>query len=155
MQESRQFPKSALAFGCIGAIPFIGLAVAVWLVDSPEEIGAITVITLIYGAVTLAFLGGIRWGTGLGPYAADRTRSAFILSLSSLLIGGASLLLPPIPGIILLTAGFILQFGWDMATVQRALLPLWYGKLQLFLTAMVNTGLLIILARLILMAPSA
>lgn len=132
---SSAIPSTALALGLAGLIPFIAGAVSPWVplpALSPEN-GLRLVIA--YGAIILSFLGGIRWGTAIGPY--DTRRQGLELSASVLgsLAGLAAVFLPQVPALTLLIAGFLMQGLWDVTSVEAGRLPQWFGKLRMLLTA--------------------
>ena len=62
-------PPAAKWFGALGALPFVALAAAVTIPDSPYREPASFALAA-YGAVILSFLGGVHWGltiAGFGP----------------------------------------------------------------------------------------
>ena len=67
MQTQRAaVPAMAAWLGGLGALPFVGLAVAVVGLEGPAR--AVVVQALLgYGAVILSFLGGIHWGLAIAP----------------------------------------------------------------------------------------
>lgn len=132
---STPIPRTALLLGLGGLIPFAAGAVALWLpvAGLPPALGLKLIIG--YGAIILSFLGGIRWGTAIGPY--DTRRQGVELSASVLgsLAGLAAILIPSVPALTLLIAGFLMQALWDVTSVEAGRLPVWFGKLRMLLTA--------------------
>jgi hypothetical protein len=132
---SARIPRSALALGLAGLIPFVAGAAALW--------GAIPLLSpetglklaIVYGAVILSFLGGIRWGTAIGPYDQRRQALEFSASVLGSLAGLAAAFLPAIPALALLIAGFLMQGLWDVMSVDAGRLPAWFGRLRMILTA--------------------
>lgn len=126
---------AALALGLAGLVPFVAGAGSLWI--------AVPVLTpplgfkmvAGYGALVLAFLGGIRWGTAIGPYGRLRQGLDFGLSVLGVVAGLAALFLTPIPALTLLIAGFLMQALWDATSVEAGRLPAWFGKLRMVLTA--------------------
>lgn len=151
--STRRIPDAALALGLAGALPFVGAAAVIWLGREPEHIRWALVAVLVYGAVILSFLGGIRWGTAMGPYSPRRTAAEFTLSIFPALAAWLALLIPPVPALALLIAAFLLQVLWDVTSVQTGRLPAWFGRLRIGLTAVVVLCLLLILGRLIMTSP--
>lgn len=132
---SASIPASALFLGLLGLIPFIAAAVSQWTtlpLVSPE-LGLR--LAVVYGAIILSFLGGIRWGTALGPYDLSRQGLEFSASVLGSLAGLAATFLPAIPGLSLLIAGFLMQGLWDVTSVEAGRLPTWFGRLRMILTA--------------------
>lgn len=130
-----RIPASALLLGLAGLIPFIAGAAAQW--QAIPLLGAETGLRLvvIYGAIILSFLGGIRWGTAIGPYDSGRQGLEFSASVLGSLAGLAAAFLPAIPGLALLIAGFLMQGLWDVMSVDAGRLPAWFGRLRMILTA--------------------
>ena len=97
-----KIPSAALALGLAGLIPFFAGAAAQWvsLPLLPQATGL--KLTIVYGAIILSFLGGIRWGTAIGPYDTGRQTLEFSASVLGSLAGLAAVFLPPIPALSLL-----------------------------------------------------
>lgn len=132
---SGNIPGAALVLGLAGLIPFVCGAAAQW-VSLPlltAETGLKLVI--LYGAIILSFLGGIRWGTAIRPYDQGRQTLEFPASVLGSLAGLAAAFLPPIPALALLIAGFLMQALWDVMSVDAGRLPSWFGRLRMILTA--------------------
>lgn len=130
-----RIPRAALVLGLAGLIPFAAGALALW-VALPLLTPALGLMLVVsYGAIILSFLGGIRWGTAIGPYDARRTAFEFSASVLGALAGLAAVFLPPIPALTLLVAGFLMQGLWDVTSVEAGRLPVWFGKLRMLLTS--------------------
>lgn len=129
-----RMPFSTAVFGGLGVIPF---AVGAMLANIPEtrETGHWLVIS--YGAVILSFLGGIQWGVGLK--AAPRAWLPYTVAIMISLSGWVSMVLPPLWGLVLLGAGFIAAFVYDVISVGIFKLPGWFLGLRSILTASVVT----------------
>lgn len=128
-------PAAALALGLAGLIPFVGGALGLWFrlpLIGPED--ALKLVT-VYGAIILSFLGGIRWGTAIGPYDSRRQTFEFSLSVAGSLAGLLACFLEAVPSLTLLIAGFLMQALWDVTSVEAGRLPSWFGKLRMVLTA--------------------
>ena len=83
----------------------------------------------------MSFLGGIRWGTAIGPYDTRRQGLEFAASVLGSLAGLAAIFIPAVPALTLLIAGFLMQALWDVTSVESGRLPAWFGKLRMLLTA--------------------
>ena len=131
---STSIPGTALVLGLAGLIPFVAGAGALW-VPLPV-LSPVLGLELVagYGAIILSFLGGIRWGTAIGPYDTQRQSLEFSASVLGSLAGLAALFLPPVPALTLLIAGFLMQALWDVTSVEARRLPAWFGKLRMLLT---------------------
>jgi hypothetical protein len=132
---SGKIPGAALVLGLAGLIPFVAGAAAQWtrIPLLPSDAGLKLVI--VYGAIILSFLGGIRWGTAIGPYDQGRQTLEFPASVLGSLAGLAAVFLPAIPALALLIAGFLMQGLWDVMSVDAGRLPNWFGRLRMILTA--------------------
>ena len=130
-----RIPAAALFLGLAGLIPFAAGALSAWSPSWPlaPETGA--KLTISYAALILTFLGGIRWGTAIGPYGARRQGLEFLGSVLGALAGLAALFLAPVAALTLLLAGFLMQALWDVLSVEEGRLPQWFGKLRMMLTA--------------------
>jgi hypothetical protein len=130
-----RIPGAALLLGLAGLIPFFAGAASLWASVPllPPETGLKLVI--VYGAIILSFLGGIRWGTAIGPYDTGRQTMEFSASVLGSLAGLAAVFLPAIPALALLIAGFLMQGLWDVMSVDSGRLPSWFGRLRMILTA--------------------
>lgn len=134
-QAQVRIPASALLLGLAGLIPFAAGALSLWL-PLPllvEETGLRLIIA--YGAIILSFLGGVRWGTAIGPFDQRRQGLEFTASVLGSLAGLAAVFLAAIPALALLIAGFLMQALWDVTSVEGGRLPQWFGKLRMLLTA--------------------
>lgn len=98
-------PKRTLIdwLGYAGLLPFIGLALLLWLVS--DELHPFVALALAaYGAVIVSFLGGIHWGIGL-RYAATQTPGhAFHLVWGTVppLLAWVAIMMPAFAGLPLL-----------------------------------------------------
>lgn len=130
-----KIPGAALLLGLAGLIPFVAAAAAQWTVIPllPPDTGL--KLAIVYGAIILSFLGGIRWGTAIGPYDTGRQTLEFLASVLGSLAGLAAVFLPAIPALALLIAGFLMQGLWDVMSVESGRLPSWFGRLRMVLTA--------------------
>lgn len=134
-QANTRIPVSAFALGLAGLIPFAAGAVSQWL-PLPlltADTGLKLIIT--YGAIILSFLGGIRWGTAIGPFDERRQALEFSASVLGSLVGLAAVFTAAVPALSLLIAGFLMQALWDLMSVEGGRLPQWFGKLRMLLTA--------------------
>lgn len=135
MTSSSTIPASALVLGLAGLVPFAAGALALWAPLPLLAAESGLRLLVVYGAIILSFLGGIRWGTAIGPYDAGRQAREFGLSVLGSLAGLAAVFLPPLAGLTLLVAGFLLQALWDVTSVESGRLPMWFGRLRMILTA--------------------
>ena len=132
---STSIPGAALALGLAGLIPFVAGAAALWVPLAYLAPAPGLQLVTVYGAIILSFLGGIRWGTAIGPYDTRRQGLEFAASVLGSLAGLVAIFIPPVPALTLLIAGFLMQALWDVLSVEAGRLPAWFGKLRMLLTA--------------------
>eukprot|EP01035_Chromulina_nebulosa_P039676 gene39676-53637_t len=97
-------PASAAWLGGLGAVPFIGLACALPLLDGASRLTAAQAL-LAYGAVILSFLGGIHWGLAIRDHRGanmERLWARLILSVVPSLAGWIALLVAGKAGLLML-----------------------------------------------------
>jgi hypothetical protein len=96
-----------------------------------------TILLLLgYGAVTLSFLGGARWGLALADTDAE-TATEFSLAVVPALVAWMSLALPGPFAFAVLAAAFAAHGAWDTLAVHHERAPAWYGRLRTTLTVIV------------------
>ena len=145
--DRHRIPTVALGLGLGGLLPFALAAVSQWM-DVPMVPPAKgLVLAIAYGAIILSFLGGIRWGTAIGPYDSRRQTLEFATSVVASLAGLTALFLPPLFALCLLIAGFLMQALWDVMSVEAGRLPQWFGRLRMMLTAVAVPSLIAVLVR--------
>ncbi len=138
MTETR-LPVLAVVLSAAGLIPLLGCALIAVRADPVH--GAVSALALIsYGAVVLAFLGGVHWGFVLEgeeePTVAERRR--LVLGVVPGLIGWAAELMGnnahPVIGIGLLIFGFIGTAVMEQRGQRNGLVPHGYMVLRWILT---------------------
>lgn len=130
MTNTARMPPAAALLGYGGLIPFAGAALAVVL-DIQTAL-ALTVF-IAYSATILAFLGGMQWGLAfhLGP---SGFRERLVVGVLPSLLAWVCLLLGGSGALVLLAAGFIAIYAYDLVR-NLAALPAWVARLRLHLTA--------------------
>ena len=128
--------RTAWTLGLLGLVPFVVMAGLLFyagrdFIAFPSLILALSG----YSATILAFLGGIRWGSGV--VLGNHEPRTLILSVLPALLAWV-LLFVPSPWMF---AGFALAFAalgaWDLVGARGRSLPTWFGKLRLVLTVVV------------------
>jgi hypothetical protein len=147
LADPRRIPTGALVLGLAGLIPFVIAALAQWPIGLPPLPFDSLAAGVVYGAVILSFLGGIRWGTAIGPYGRATQIRDMTMSVVPSIAGWIAVLLPSVPALCLLLIGFLLQALWDVIDVEDGRLPGWFGRLRMMLTAGVVAALLAMLLR--------
>lgn len=125
-----------------GLLPFVGLALAIWLDQSHISLWRDALIN--YSAVILSFVGALHWGFAMsqsGMTPNQRTKS-FVWSVVPSLLGWVALSMTPKYATLLLVAGFLAHFWQDKRLVQLVNLPAWYLPLRLRLTLVACISLL-------------
>lgn len=103
-----------LGFG--GLIPFVGLAVTLWL-GRPADAPLASLALLGYGATIASFLGALHWGLAMRERPSPPAAS-LLWGVVPGLLGWAALLLGQAPGLLLMGA-----LLWTCLAVDRGLYP--------------------------------
>lgn len=132
-------PPAPLALTVGGLMPFFGAALASVALQGDVALqAAAALVLLVYGAVILSFLGGVRWGVEMDSAVFEAPRwGVMTASVLGALIGWACVLYYILgtgaPWLFLVMAGAIaLHWLWDM--VSRKSLPAWYDGLRTIAT---------------------
>jgi hypothetical protein len=96
-------------------------------------------------AITLAFLGGIRWGMAMRVETTPRGALKIAASVVPALVATAALLLPNAAGLGLLAAGLAGVGAWDVWSAEAGGAPSWYGRLRLRATLIAAAALVVVL----------
>jgi len=154
MSEQRSIEKEhatpdrvlATRLGLLGLIPFVVLSL--WLAGIPaDHVWRETTIRLLtgYAAVVLSFLGGARWALAVAGDYADARRDIAI-SILPALIGWVVMFIPPHLAFVLLAVAFAAQGAWDSLSGQAGVLPAWFARLRVQLTAAAVIAMIIAFA---------
>ena len=138
---TRPLPKFAILLGLAGLLPFAACSLGA-LNPDPELAERCLLALAAYGAVILAFLGGVHWGfalDGSGAQTVRVQRLRFGLGVLPSLVGWAGLLLAflgfPLLGMVLLIAGVIALTAVEARAARRDLMPRPYMLLRWVLSA--------------------
>jgi Protein of unknown function (DUF3429) len=132
--------KTILWLGYGGLVPFVGLALLIWLV--PARLQPFMALGLVaYGALIASFLGGVHWGTGfLMGEAAPRMQ--FVWGVVPSLGGWLALLLPARAGLPVLALLLVACYAVDRMTYPAVGLGRWLPmRLQLTVVAALSCTL--------------
>lgn len=119
-----------------GLVPFLSGAVLAWVLPSGDRLLVLSGQALIvYGALILSFLGGVRWGAEINAQGSGGTPRATILNMSVIgSLAGWGLVLWTFASAgadwrIMAAAGVthVLHGFWDR---EGAALPIWYRRLR-------------------------
>ena len=144
MDTENNVPPSAAWLGGLGALPFIGLAVAAPCLDSAPRL-FVTHALLAYGAVILSFLGGVHWGLAIMSRSGSdqlEFRTRLIVSVIPSFAAWVALLFPETTGLLTLAAAIAAMLWVDMRATRLGHAPQWYPKMRLPLTCVVVAALL-------------
>jgi len=134
MQASNQQQRMANWLGYLGIIPFLFCAINL-LIDWPLFNGFALQVFVIYSAVILSYLGGIRWGLALAQPSTSQW-SLVLAVLPSFAALGSLLLATPIMQLSALMIFFAAQGLLDQLYPATGM-PSWMIKLRLRLTLLV------------------
>lgn len=155
---NNRLPPAAAVLGIAGLIPFVALGIAAESAPAGGDSDRYLLALVGYGAVILAFLGGVHWGFVLHPAALPEgmseteRRDATRLGLGVLpsLIGWAALMTPllgvPEVGLAILIAGYIATVAAEGRMRRRAQIPAGYMALRWGLSVVVLLVLSAVLA---------
>jgi len=155
---SHRLPNTAVILGVAGLIPFVAGAIAT--LSASDEMRALFFVQLLiaYGAVILAFLGGVHWGFVLegpaleSPALESRTPESLAVTTrrdTARLVGGVlpslvgwaalivSLLGSPAAALAILIAGFVAFTVTEAELRRRTLVPAGYMWLRWGLSVVV------------------
>jgi hypothetical protein len=132
---NRRLPILATLLGLCGLIPLIACAVA----SLGTEGNRATLALVAYGAVGLAFLGGVHWGFALSDLTDRGERQRLVLGVMPPLVGWIALLLTiavqPAAGLVLLLLGYLGTVIVETRARTAGLVPAGYMRLRYVLSA--------------------
>ena len=150
-------PIGSLVLGYCPMAPFAAAAVGAWIMAWPWPILA-TRLAIIWGAIILVFVAGVRRGYGFGSSKAS-TANEIATMLIYFVPGGLSLILAdagrPVAALVLLVVGFSLVAVLDRRAALSGNAPLHFARLRAPQMAIAVAALVALLAHLLLSAPSA
>lgn len=135
MNDPRSVPGSPPAavalLGYGGLLPILGAVIGAWLPVAWAPAAAF--FFMGYSAALLAFLGGLQWGIALQP-GIDRLAERVTVGVLPALVAAVSLPIGVRRGAIILLIGFLALLIWDLQR-NRSVMPDWYPRLRIHLTA--------------------
>lgn len=123
-------PAGALLFGFAGLLPFVVLALGIAF--KAGNVAVMTAALQTYGAVTLSFLGGIRWG--LAVRSENSSAAQYFLSILPVLVGWGAVFLSLPLAYAVLAVGFCFWFIVEIAAPKPLAMPHWHRQLRGVLT---------------------
>src|SRR4051794_13863804 len=140
---NRSLPTIAMLLGIAGLIPFFVCGLGALAASGPNAGRSLLALTG-YGAVVLAFLGGVHWGFGLdaaGSTPPDVQRARFGMGVLPGLIGWVALLVTFLgyerTALVVLMVGFVLTIVVEARASARGFMPRGYMGLRWVLSAVV------------------
>jgi hypothetical protein len=137
----RHLPPLAIVLGAAGLIPFMVLGLTA---VGANPVGSLAAAEELvgYGAVILAFLGGVHWGFTLGETGESKAvRARLGLGVLPSLVGFIAIFLAigihPILSLVVLIAGFVGTLVMEFRAQKQDLMPSGYLALRAALTAIV------------------
>lgn len=135
-------PPIVAWLGYGGLLPFVVLAVAVWVDISHSSLWRDALVG--YGAVILSFVGALHWGFAMSQsdMTTNQRTHSFAWSVLPSLMAWVALAMTPKYATMLLVAGFLAHFWQDRRLVQLVNLPAWYLPLRLRLTLVATLSMI-------------
>lgn len=149
-------PLGAQLLGYGGLVPFAGTGVLAWIAWPTEMAQTALQAQLVYAAIILSFLGGIRWGVAMTKRGHFKRRvpaglgTELALSALPAIIGWLVLFTPREAALIVFALFFAAQALSDRRAVKSEDAPDWYGPLRIQLTFFVEVALAASFVRLLI-----
>lgn len=125
----------AQRLGYGGLIPFVALALAIWLV--PPALQTVLASALVaYGATILSFVGALHWGLTMRT-PSTQSAPALVWGVVPSLVAWAALLLPPAAGLLAIAAMLWVCFAVDRKAYPPLGLQAWL-PMRFLLTAVAS-----------------
>jgi Protein of unknown function (DUF3429) len=142
---NRRLPFLATLLGICGLIPLIACGIAALGLEGDRAVLAL----VAYGAVVLAFLGGVHWGFALTDLDGRGERQRLVLGVLPALVGWIALLLTIAvqaeAGLTLLLLGFLGITIVEGRARKAGLVPPGYMRLRYGLSAVIILVLAVVL----------
>jgi hypothetical protein len=147
-RRSGRIPPAAAWLGGGGALPFMAGALWIWTGPATGDVPAVRMI-VIYGAVILAFLGGMVWGLASAqlvrhPVEPDVPR-LLAVSVLPALVAVAAAFIRHEAALIVLALSFACTLLIDRWLDKLRFAPIWWLRLRFRLSAVVIVSLLLAL----------
>jgi hypothetical protein len=142
-------PLDSIVFGYGPMLPFVCAAVGAWVFDAPWP-GMAVVLAIIWGAMILSFVAGVRRGYGFGSRAAN-TRAEIVSMIAYFVPAGLSLILVsfgrPAPALWVLVIGFALVIMLDQRAARAGDAPTYFARLRLPQMSIAIASLVVLVLR--------
>ena len=124
-----------------GVIPFVAMALWFWLGKLPLGMAFNSTFSWAYGPIILSFMAAVQWGAALAASGEKQQHRWYAFSVLPALVGWFALAVyldgHVIPATLMVFAGFVVVFFGDDKATKQGLLPAWYLRLRIVLTALV------------------
>ena len=150
-EKPTKMPSAAQGFGYAGLVPLIAGAIAVWTSEA-AEVRPVAEAMLFYSATVLSFLGGVRWGLAIDNPRSGRMFSSLTIGIFPPLIAWVMMLIDLHWGLLGTAVAYALMYASDLMATKEGTAPAWYPQLRLPLTIVADIAVLIIFARVMMMA---
>ena len=128
-------PPWALGLGYGGLIPFVALALSIWLFDPINRFRSVNAL-LAYSTCILSFLGAIHWGLVMLD-TTSQSKKLLVWGVIPSLLAWIALLINPIVGLYLVAAGLWACFAVDRVVYSRFGVQMWV-PMRLVLTVVAS-----------------
>ena len=116
-------PAQAARLSYLGLLPFAFGALLAWLVQVPEAHDFVAKAMAVYGAVVLAFLGGVHWGLTMDEHGEPPVARRW--SIVPPLVGALAAVVPPFAGLPLVGMMLVVCYLVDRRLYPQARLGAW------------------------------
>jgi len=127
-------PIMAARLGYAGLLPFVIGAGLCFLPDGDWRAFGMRQL-LAWAAIILSFMGAVHWGIALRE--SDHAPRLYVASVLPALVAWIALSLSALPALSLIATAFTVLFVFDLRSAREGLLPAWYPRLRMPLTAIV------------------
>ena len=141
LSENAQVPAPAAWLGYAGLIPFVALAIGLWL-PSIDYQAQLNEALLAYAGIILSFMGAVHWGLAIANGDTPEPRLLAFSVLPALVVWFAGFT-PPMFNYSLLILGFAGLCIFDVRLARLGKTPAWYPKLRIPLTVVVVMSLIL------------
>ena len=122
-------PRNALVLGFGPMIPLVAAGIGVWLLPGAWPILTVQ-LAIVYAALILAFIGGVRRGFGFGREQAS-TPVAIAAAAAYLVVAGLALVVPRATmALMLLIVGYVLAALLDRRAALAGNAPAFFATLR-------------------------
>jgi hypothetical protein len=149
--DQAPIPTTSVIFGYGPMLPLVAAAIGAWVLPAPWP-GIAVDLAILWGALILSFVAGVRRGFGFGAPLAS-TRTAMVTMLAYFLPAGVALVLGwaklPAPALALLGVGYALVAALDREAALAGDAPAHFARLRPGQMGLAVVALGLLLARML------